>query len=182
MNTSTLKASVLLVPVLILGGLSLLHAYNQRNGVLWQVPIEGYDPRDLLSGHYLQFRYAWNLADSPLPPPCQGDACALCAEDPAALNPVVSVQSLELAGAQCPGFIAGSVDADGNFLIAGDATTLTRYYIPEDEAQRLDQLLRDQAIDSPRFVMGLRVNAAGTAFVDTLYLDGEPLREWLQNR
>lgn len=183
MNSQIVKACALLVPTLILGGTSVLHAYNQRNGILWQVAITGYDPRDLLSGHYLQFRYDWNLIANEFETQlCQDTDCVLCASDPQAFNPSVVLQQTELAAAQCPSFIAGSLDPAGNFMIAGDREALTRYYIPESEAARLDALLRNQDENSPRFSMGLRVNRAGEAFVDTLYVDGTPLNEWLEQK
>lgn len=181
MSSGIVKAAALLVPALVLGGISGLHAYNQRNGLLWQVPITGYDPRDLLSGHYLQFRYEWNvLFDALEPLQCQEVQCALCADDPTAFNPLVTLQPLDLAQQQCPSFIAGTMDAAGNFQIGDEGGSLTRYYIPEEEAGRLDALLRNQEVEAVQFVMGLRVNSEGSAFIDTLFLDGMPLPEWLQ--
>ncbi|MEO0699811.1 MAG: GDYXXLXY domain-containing protein, partial [Pseudomonadota bacterium] len=32
-----------------------------RQGTDWEVEIEGYDPRDLLRGHYVEFQYAWPI-------------------------------------------------------------------------------------------------------------------------
>jgi hypothetical protein len=32
---------------------------NAQKGVDWDVPVEGYDPRDLLRGHYITFQYDW---------------------------------------------------------------------------------------------------------------------------
>lgn len=179
MKLPLLKSAALLVPVLVLGGISVLHAWNQRNGLLWQVPITGYDPRDLLSGHYLQFSYDWNLLDTGQTEFCQEEACGLCAENPAELNPLVTLQPLAVAQ-QCPGYIAGTVNSYGEFQINGNVELLDRYYIPEAEATRLDTLLREQPDGAMQFVMHLRVNEAGTAFIDTLYLEGMPLEEWLR--
>jgi hypothetical protein len=33
--------------------------YQSRQGTDWLVPIGGYDPRDLLRGHYVQYAYDW---------------------------------------------------------------------------------------------------------------------------
>ena len=33
--------------------------HRARQGVEWDVPIAGYDPRDLLRGHYVIYRYDW---------------------------------------------------------------------------------------------------------------------------
>ena len=32
-----------------------------QQGTDWEVEIEGYDPRDLLRGHYVEFQYAWPI-------------------------------------------------------------------------------------------------------------------------
>ncbi|SER63020.1 GDYXXLXY domain-containing protein [Sphingobium sp. YR768] len=34
-----------------------------RSGEEWLIPIQGYDPRDLLRGHYVQYRYDWPVAE-----------------------------------------------------------------------------------------------------------------------
>ena len=91
---SSMKGALLIVPILLLGGLSLLHEYHRSSGTIWTVPIAGYDPRDLLSGRYLQFRYEWNLAPRPAADGCIGVNCALCTDDPTAFNPRVSLVAL----------------------------------------------------------------------------------------
>ena len=48
--------------VLPIAGLAALWGwtdYQSRQGTDWLVPIEGYDPRDLLRGHYVDFTYDW---------------------------------------------------------------------------------------------------------------------------
>jgi hypothetical protein len=45
-----------------LAGLAALWGWSDhlsRQGTDWLVPIEGYDPRDLLRGHYVQYSYDW---------------------------------------------------------------------------------------------------------------------------
>ncbi|MEY2925991.1 MAG: hypothetical protein RL367_468 [Pseudomonadota bacterium] len=48
--------------VLPMGGLGWLwistHDYAQQ-GRIWEVPVSGYDPADLLRGHYIRYRYQW---------------------------------------------------------------------------------------------------------------------------
>jgi len=54
-----------LAPLLLLwpvAGLAYSWAVTEmesHEGVEWDVPIAGYDPRDLLRGHYVQYRYDW---------------------------------------------------------------------------------------------------------------------------
>ena len=49
----------LLLPLIGLGLIWLQTERESHEGSEWDVPIEGYDPRDLLRGHYVQFRYDW---------------------------------------------------------------------------------------------------------------------------
>ena len=52
-------AAILVVP---LAGLAALWAQSEtlsREGTDWEVPVQGYDPRDLLRGHYVEFQYDW---------------------------------------------------------------------------------------------------------------------------
>jgi hypothetical protein len=54
-----LLAASLLLP---LGGLAVGWAvtdYRARQGTDWEIPVAGYDPRDLLRGHYIAYQYAW---------------------------------------------------------------------------------------------------------------------------
>ena len=49
------------LPLAGLAGLWGWTDYQSRQGNDWLVPIQGYDPRDLLRGHYIEFNYDWPL-------------------------------------------------------------------------------------------------------------------------
>ncbi|UZW57028.1 GDYXXLXY domain-containing protein [Sphingobium sp. JS3065] len=52
-------AAALMLPLVALG-LSWAVTYRlAQQGQEWLVPIRGYDPRDLLRGHYVQYQYDW---------------------------------------------------------------------------------------------------------------------------
>lgn len=56
------RAAALATLALPLIGLAGLWAWTDRwtrEGTDWEVPVQGYDPRDLLRGHYIQFQYDW---------------------------------------------------------------------------------------------------------------------------
>jgi uncharacterized membrane-anchored protein len=58
-HTRLILAAALLLP---LGALAASWAVTHRQaqqGQEWLIPIQGYDPRDLLRGHYVQYRYDW---------------------------------------------------------------------------------------------------------------------------
>lgn len=55
------------LPLLGLGALWAQSDRTYHTGTEWEVPIAGYDPRDYLRGHYVEFQYDWpggeNLSD-----------------------------------------------------------------------------------------------------------------------
>jgi GDYXXLXY protein len=51
--------ATLALPLIGLAGLWTWTDRWTREGTDWEVPVQGYDPRDLLRGHYIQFQYDW---------------------------------------------------------------------------------------------------------------------------
>jgi|GEM_PF-365801 len=58
---------VLLLPFVVLGLWTAQLVYSFSSGKNYHVIVEGYDPRDLLHGKYLNLRYVWNDARSERP-------------------------------------------------------------------------------------------------------------------
>jgi hypothetical protein len=54
-----LLAAALALPLVGLGYTWLSADQLSRQGTDWQVPVRGYDPHDILRGHYVQFNYEW---------------------------------------------------------------------------------------------------------------------------
>ena len=59
MNRSALRAAALVLPLLGLAGTWTFTHVRAQQGTEWDVPIAGYDPRDLLRGHYVIYTYDW---------------------------------------------------------------------------------------------------------------------------
>ncbi len=57
----------ILLPVLAISGQAIFLADQKLQIPVQQVVITGYDPRDALMGHYLNFRYDWDNAASQKP-------------------------------------------------------------------------------------------------------------------
>lgn len=51
------------LPFCILVGWTLLLSWQQQHGQEITVAVTGYDPRDLLSGHYIQYQIDWERTD-----------------------------------------------------------------------------------------------------------------------
>jgi len=58
-----LSAVLLLCPFLVLAGWSMYYLSFTKKAPEVVLPIRGYDPRNLLSGHYIQFQIDWASAD-----------------------------------------------------------------------------------------------------------------------
>lgn len=158
---------LLLVAVIfpILGLLALIGRaeLNLRSGRTWELPISGYDPRDLLSGHYLRYQYRleWKQYASSC-----GDgetidrSCCLCLEPrPGSREPLVH-------GVQC-----GAVEGCLSWLRGSDLVGEQRYFVPAEHATALEQALRDRPAS-----LRVAITDDGTLAVDTLLLDGKPWR------
>ena len=117
------------------------------------LPITGYDPRDLLSGHYLRYSIDYGVQEI-----CHEDASNKAGY--VCLNPKRFTYSLP--GDYCSLFIKGS--CDGSQFNAG----IERYYVPEKDAKRLEKL-----IHSHKASVTLSVLRNGKAQVKDLLIDGQ---------
>ena len=60
-----LWGAALLLPLIVLAFTWATTYRMARQGQDWLIPIKGYDPRDLLRGHYIQYRYDWPMTAGP---------------------------------------------------------------------------------------------------------------------
>lgn len=58
-----LKTLFLLIPFIGLCSWAMYYVHFVRNAPEVTLPITGYDPRNLLSGHYIEFRIDWSRAN-----------------------------------------------------------------------------------------------------------------------
>jgi hypothetical protein len=126
--------------------------------------IEGYDPRDLLRGHYLQFR----LRVEPLSvrEACdeRSAECCLCLTRSAPdAVPYVERASCATARASCDGAL------HVRFL-----NEPQRYYVPEQRARSFEKRLIS-AMAHRRAHAVLAIDADGQANVRELRIDGQPI-------
>ncbi len=136
----------------------------------YRIAIEGYDPRDLLKGHYLIFRYKWP-ADVEKKTAYE---CACLAGDP--LVPVVTFGACpqaKTAPADCRAFIRLAESGDHS----QPYESARRFFIPEAHAGRLENMLRSGKHD---FAVGVVPQDNGMVQLKELYIDGVPLDEFLK--
>lgn len=148
------RALRLAVFVLPLAGLAMLWGWSDhlsRQGTDWDVPVMGYDPRDILRGHYVEFRYDWpgideeNLAQ-PLASLClTGSAPAIIRAERA--------EGAALAACAHP------VRANPDGVYGMESLRQGRLYVGQDRARQLDAGLRDMG---QRGIVTIRQRGDGT--------------------
>lgn len=158
-------AILLFLPLLVLGGLVSKNAHDLASAKTWRVGITGYDPRDLLHGHYLNFRFAWNL--SPASRGClAGQSCCLCLDAQAgSMTPLTSLMSCGAAAA-CASTLSWPHPQDAQ-----------RYFIPESAATQLNRLLANSRFN---LSVDLNITPSGRQILGDLYIDGVEWREYLR--
>lgn len=131
------RAARLAAFALPLAGLAALWGWSDqlsRQGTDWLVPIAGYDPRDLLRGHYVQFSYDWpGLSDEVI----AGEGVAeLCLHGAA---PRLESVSRPAPGSSCE-HVARAADAGGYYPTG---LSVGRVYIPQTRSNELTRKLTD---------------------------------------
>ncbi|MDP2131269.1 MAG: GDYXXLXY domain-containing protein [Erythrobacter sp.] len=131
MNRLTRLAAVVL-PVIGLAGVWGMSDHTYRQGTEWEVPIQGYDPRDFLRGHYVEFGYDWpGFFNEGIVPE------ALCLTGKA---PRLDRAERLTEGEPC----AHPVRADLSGVYSWDALMRGRLYVGQDRALALEEELRNR--------------------------------------
>jgi len=160
MNQRLLLVAVLF-PILGLMALIGRAELNLRNGRTWELPISGYDPRDLLSGHYLRYQYRFQWLEGATSCGNGEDIdpdCCLCLQPrPGSREPLVH-------GVRCE-----AVEGCLSWLRGRDVAGEQRYFVPAERAAELEHALRDRPAS-----LRVAIGDDATLAVDTLLLDGAP--------
>lgn len=166
MNNKKLLMIVML-PFIVLCLLIARAEYHLSVGAQWDFAITGYDPRDLLRGHYLRFRLAYDWQEPRKE--CKGKpGCSYCLTDVGGQVPKVQIVNTKTAK-QCDGFMQYDYQQE----------PLNRFYIPEAQAIFAEDLLRQARNDNAAYLR-LSINKAGVPRIVDLLIDGQPLSKLLQ--
>jgi hypothetical protein len=149
---AAIAAALLLIPA---AGLAAIWANAHRESKLgtdWDVPVRGYDPRDLLRGHYIEYEYDWPKLTQEI----YGHE-TLCIEGKAPQISSVTVIGFDgpSEGAAACGQIVRANDWSEE---QGDSLTRDRLYIPQTRGAALDAKLRDPKLQG---VVRVRIRADG---------------------
>lgn len=166
---------LLLFPSVILALFATYHGTAIYHGKEVILPIYGYDPRDLLSGHYLTFRIDFSGVQD-------GEACryALDTQNSGYGRPVSGFycsegRSFSKSSSGCKTAVFGTCTYRG-FDIG-----VNRFYIPEEYAETLDLMLRRSSRTEPTMKIVLSVTSSGKAYAKDLLIEDRPWKEWIRN-
>jgi len=135
-----IRAARLLAAILPLAGLAALWAMSDRTyhtGTEWEVPIQGYDPRDYLRGHYIEFSYDWPFSDDTLGVAGTESLC-LEGSPPAQYRARLVKTEEELAACAHPLRAAEGGIYGTNGVVRG------RLYIGQERARQLQEQLQNR--------------------------------------
>ncbi|MEQ8411835.1 MAG: GDYXXLXY domain-containing protein [Erythrobacter sp.] len=139
------RLAAMLLPLAGLAGLWAWSDRVSRQGTEWEVPVAGYDPRDLLRGHYVEFTYDWPIREEAQavdgPPLFRPPRQALCLSG----NPPEIAQAVPFDPGDQAAFEACAhpliADLSGIYGPAGLRTG--RLYLDQYKAAMIQAQLRD---------------------------------------
>lgn len=149
-------------PILCLMGIVGMNEYQLRKSQTLTLPIQGYDPRDLLSGYYLRYRVKYGVKcpeKNKSKTKRRSKVAYIC------FKPEKSITySLP---ENCSLFIKGKCDFN-----EFQSKNINRYYIPE-RAKELEKLFTS----AKKQEVVLSVTKKGQALVKDILIDGESIKK-----
>lgn len=133
---------------------------ERSNGVLAEVKVEGFDPRDLLAGHYLRIRTNYEI-----------DCPAYISEAYICLN--AAKRKITKVSNGCSVFVKGWCYGEGGRFADG----ITRFYVSENKALPLERALRNRNVNA---TLVISVSKDGRAVPVDLKINGVPWKEWVE--
>jgi len=165
MNQQRLKLiAALLFPIVVLATNAWMNQQQRDDGTAITLPIQGVDPRDLLSGHYLIFDVDYGIkAGYGCPVP--DISATLCLDKETRVYPSDELPT------SCSLFLRGACNSQGDF-----SAGLERFYIPEKHASLLEK-----HIQANQGKLVLSINSQGQALIRDLLINDQSWRESLDD-
>lgn len=163
------KAFILIfVPVFSLMAWTAYHASLVYFGDKVTLKVAGYDPRDLLSGHYLTYRVDYGAL--PLCEKRSGHQTCLCLSTPGNGLPATA----HWAG-ECSERPECSLWLRGKCTWAGFEANIERYYFAERFSKQL-------ATVPPDATIAVSLNGRGSGVVTGFFVKGEALMDYISRQ
>lgn len=186
-NVKPLGLLFLAIPFMAMIFMIATNHYKENAYQEYRIAIDGYDPRDLLKGHYIRFTYDWpeNAVNHSVfimqkvnsQHFRKEQVCVCFSGDP--LQPDVRFdlcKGKNSAGQRCEAGVKVSGWASGTEFQPDES--LRNYFVAEDHAYTLEVMLRE---GKHKFSVGLVPQPDGHAVLKMMYVDGIPLDEYLRS-
>ncbi len=168
MSATLRLALAILFPILAMGVWVGETMQGVASGLVVQFKVRGYDPRDLLAGHYIRYQVDYGLRD--LCSNSAGTEQCLCLYEPGSDGIAQALESrpCQTAGGNgCALFVRGHCTAFGRFE-AG----IERYYFSEEYSQYLMRAPENSQIS-------VSVDRSGRAVVVDFRPDGKSIPQYV---
>ena len=160
LSTKRILLAMVIADSVIFGGW-IAYEEISRKGDRIRLPVEGYDPRDLLSGHYVRFQLTAAREAQALALP-DGEEIAVCLERSS--DGLYHVSRVHFVGDACKRFLIGSRGSTGiDFGVH-------RFYVDERIAKEVDAV---QA-GSDTYLIAT-IDSRGTAHAVDFVMNGNSL-------
>ena len=159
----------LLLPLIGLGLIWLQTERESHEGSEWDVPIEGYDPRDLLRGHYVQFLYDWPFVAEDDIPTWSGAQTGLCISGKAPRITHVEIVPRPGSGAPSARVCDATARVNPWSEEGDDGLVRDRIYMPQETARTYAAKLGNPKLQA---IVRIRINNSG--FITPLSLRFQP--------
>lgn len=154
----------IVLPVLVMCGWITSFLIHVEKSATYQLPIVGFDPRDLLSGHYIRYQ-----VDYGVPIQCQKQSAPWC---------ICLGTKGKTAYATSQGLCS---ELDCATPLVGKCTKsrfsagIERFYFSE-------KFQKELAVVPPQSTIVVAIDSSGRGVVKDLLVDGVPVKEWLQQQ
>ncbi|MBV7255689.1 GDYXXLXY domain-containing protein [Pacificimonas sp. WHA3] len=163
--TRILLFAVLVLPLLALAGSIGLREAELASAEEWVIPVTGFDPRDMLRGRYILYRYDQEIAGNV--DMCRDGKCRLCLTGPAPDGTRLEIRDLPSAPCQTGIDWAASdlnmtalppfaVSRDRDVRLPPRFSLSGRFFVPDADAAALETAVLDDQI-----AMSVRITPDG---------------------
>jgi hypothetical protein len=161
-------AIALLLPVLLLGFIVGQAEWRLAHSKTWLFAMEGYDPRDLLRGHYLRFQLS--VATAQVGASCTRDDpdCCYC------LAPGETIGDAGVIAEATVVSCAEAVERCEDFVRARPLLALDRFYIPEDNRRAFEDSLQAATAKGAAH-LAVAVAGDGSPMISGVWVNGVPI-------
>jgi len=163
-NPQLRLAAALVFPIIVLAANTWMYQQQRSAGESFKFPIEGFDPRDMLSGHYLFYKVDYGILNGN-GCPASDITAVLC------LRPEKRVYPVDERPAGCEVYLQGECDASSVFT-AG----LDRFYIPQEYAAKLEEKIANKKGE-----IEVSIDKHGNAALLDLLIEGKTWKESIQD-